>query len=67
MPLNLLRNQKRARIGFAADRRRAALKYDHLQKILLRSDACALLNRVGVPEWAPFVCYNWLRIQLCLL
>lgn len=67
MPLNLLRNQKSAKIGFVAKRKRAGLKDGHLQKSLSQSDAYALLIRVGVPEWAPFICYNCLQIQMRLL
>lgn len=66
MHLNLLRDQKSANIGFAAKRKRDGLKNDHLKKILFQSNACAPLIRVGVPEWAPFICYNWLRIQMRL-
>lgn len=50
MPLNLLRIQKRAQIGFAAERKRDGFKDYHLQKSLSESDAYALLIRLGVPE-----------------
>ena len=44
MPLNLLRNQKSAKIGFAAEGQLDGLKNEHLQKSLSQSDAYVLAH-----------------------